>query len=153
MAPGLLYAMTAWKVRTWLHLGYVSMHAGDSSWYNNDDNNNNNNRIERRNLRFFTISLLHPNCLQHASSRGPGAIVCKSCATHTALITSIGLGGWVLRPGEESSLGSSLSGPEVHSPVCCPPGGSSRAVLGSQNHFGSRSFICLSRRLVHLCVS
>ena len=33
-------------------------------------------------------------------------------------------------------LGSSLSGPEVHSPVCCRPGGSSRAVLGSQNHFG-----------------
>ena len=65
----------------------------------------------------------------------------------------LGLGGWVLRPGEESSLGSSLSGPEVHSPVCCPPGGSSRAVLGSQNHFGSRSSICLSRRLVHLCVS
>ena len=27
------------------------------------------------------------NCLQHARSSGPGAIVCKSCATHRALIT------------------------------------------------------------------
>ena len=26
------------------------------------------------------------NCLQHARSSGPGAIVCKSCATHQALI-------------------------------------------------------------------
>ena len=27
------------------------------------------------------------NCLQHARSSGPGAIVCKSCATHSACIT------------------------------------------------------------------
>ena len=27
------------------------------------------------------------NCLQHIRSSGPGAIVCKSCATHWALIT------------------------------------------------------------------
>ena len=27
------------------------------------------------------------NCLQHARSSGPGATVCKSCATHRALIT------------------------------------------------------------------
>ena len=27
------------------------------------------------------------NCLQHVRSSGPGAIVCKSCATHRALIT------------------------------------------------------------------
>ena len=27
------------------------------------------------------------NCLQHARSSGPGAIVCKSRATHRALIT------------------------------------------------------------------
>ena len=28
-----------------------------------------------------------PNCLKHVRSSGPGAIVCKSCATHRALIT------------------------------------------------------------------
>ena len=28
------------------------------------------------------------NCLQHARSSGPGAIMCKSRATHRALITS-----------------------------------------------------------------
>ena len=27
------------------------------------------------------------NCLQHVRSSGPGAIVCKSCATHQVLIT------------------------------------------------------------------
>ena len=27
------------------------------------------------------------NCLQHVRSSGPGAIMCKSCATHRALIT------------------------------------------------------------------
>ena len=27
------------------------------------------------------------NCLQHVRSSGPGATVCKSCATHQALIT------------------------------------------------------------------
>ena len=43
--------------------------------YNDHDNKNkNDNRIA-------------PNCLQHAHSSGPGAIVCKLCATHRALIT------------------------------------------------------------------
>ena len=55
---------------------------------NNDYNNYNNNRIQRRNLRFFLQS---PHCvanlLQHVRSSDPGAIVCKSCATHRALIT------------------------------------------------------------------
>ena len=36
-------------------------------------------------------SLQSPHCaayrLQHVRSRGPGTIVCKSCATHRALIT------------------------------------------------------------------
>ena len=27
------------------------------------------------------------NCLQHVRSSGPGATMCKSCATHRALIT------------------------------------------------------------------
>ena len=60
---------------------------------NNDDddnniNNNNNNRIQRRNSRFFLQSPhCTANCLQHIRSSGPGAIVCKSRATHRALIT------------------------------------------------------------------
>ena len=29
------------------------------------------------------------NCLQHARSSGPGAVVCKSRATHRALITNM----------------------------------------------------------------
>ena len=48
---------------------------------------NNNNRIQRRYSRYFTISSSATNCLQHARSSGPGAIVCKSRATHQALIT------------------------------------------------------------------
>ena len=36
---------------------------------------------------YFTISSLHPNCLQHMRSGGQGVIVCKSHATHWAFIT------------------------------------------------------------------
>ena len=54
----------------------------------NDDynNKNNNNRIQRRYSRFFTISSQRRG-LQHVRSSGPGAIVCKSRATHRTLIT------------------------------------------------------------------
>ena len=77
----------------------------------NYNNNDNNNCIQRRYSRFFTISsqrhklsptrtfafkgairdfLQSPhsaaNCLQHTRSSGPGAIVCKSHATHRVLI-------------------------------------------------------------------
>ena len=41
-------------------------------------------RIERRKSRFFTISSLR---CEHECSSGPGAIVCKSRATHRALNT------------------------------------------------------------------
>ena len=47
----------------------------------------NNNRIDRSNSRFSQSPHCATNCLQHVRSRGPGAIVCKSCATHRALIT------------------------------------------------------------------
>ena len=36
---------------------------------------------------FWQSPLCSANCLQHARSSGPGAIVCKSRATHRALIT------------------------------------------------------------------
>ena len=36
---------------------------------------------------FWQSPLCVANCLQHVRSRGPGAIVCKSRATHRALIT------------------------------------------------------------------
>ena len=54
----------------------------------NNNKSNNNNRIERRDLRSFTISDPHcaANRLQHIRSSGPGAIVCKSRAAHGALI-------------------------------------------------------------------
>ena len=51
-------------------------------------NDNNDDRIERCNLRFFFQS---PHCaanrFQYVRSGGPGAIVCKSRATHRAHIT------------------------------------------------------------------
>ena len=43
-------------------------------------NNNNNNRIQRHYSRFFTT-------VWNVRSSGPGAIVCKSRATHRALVT------------------------------------------------------------------
>ena len=55
--------------------------------YNDTCNNNNNNRIRRRNSRFLQSPYCAVNCLQYVRSRGPGAIVCKSRATHRALIT------------------------------------------------------------------
>ena len=57
--------------------------AGDSI----NNNNNNNNRIQRRYSRFLQSPHSATNCLQHARSSGPGAIVCKSRATHRVLIT------------------------------------------------------------------
>ena len=55
---------------------------------NYNDNSNNNILILRRNSRFFLQS---PHCaanrLQHVRSSGQGAVVCKSLATHRALIT------------------------------------------------------------------
>ena len=51
-------------------------------------NNNNNNRTERRNSWFLqSPHCAAINCLQHVRSSGSGAIVCKSRATHRALIT------------------------------------------------------------------
>ena len=50
------------------------------------NNNNNNNRIQRRYSRFFTSPHSAAKCLQHVRSSSPGAIVCKSRATHRALI-------------------------------------------------------------------
>ena len=47
---------------------------------------NNNNRTERRNLRFLRSPHCAANHLQHVRLSGPGAIICKSCATHRALI-------------------------------------------------------------------
>ena len=49
--------------------------------------NNNNNCIQRRYSRFLQSPHSATNCLQHACSSGPGAIVCKSHTTHRALIT------------------------------------------------------------------
>ena len=53
-----------------------------------------NNRIQRRYLRFFFFFFfflqsphIAENCLQYVRSSSPGAIVCKSRATHRALIT------------------------------------------------------------------
>ena len=45
------------------------------------------NCIERRNSRFLPSPLCAVNCLQHVRSSGLSAIVCKSRATHQALIT------------------------------------------------------------------
>ena len=54
----------------------------------NDNNNNDNNRIERRSARLFLQSPhCTANCLQHVHSSCHRAIVCKSLATHRALIT------------------------------------------------------------------
>ena len=63
----------------WWHRRYVN---------NDNDNNNNNNRIQRRYSRFFLQSPHSAaNCLQHVRSSGQDATVCKSRATHRALIT------------------------------------------------------------------
>ena len=45
------------------------------------------NHIERRKSRFLQSPHCAANCLQHARSNGPGAVVCKSRATHRALMT------------------------------------------------------------------
>ena len=45
------------------------------------------NRIQRRNSRFLQSPHNAANSLQYVRSSGPGAIVCKSRATHRALIT------------------------------------------------------------------
>ena len=52
-----------------------------------NNNNNNNNRFQRCNSRFLQSPLCAANCLQHVCLSGLGAIVCKSHATHWALIT------------------------------------------------------------------
>ena len=49
--------------------------------------NNNNNRIQRRYSSFFQSPHSAANRLQHVRSSGTGLIVCKSRATHRALIT------------------------------------------------------------------
>ena len=49
-------------------------------------NNNTNNHIQRCNLRFLTISLLHRHH-ELSPTSGLDAIVCKPCATHGAFIT------------------------------------------------------------------
>ena len=46
-----------------------------------------NDYIQRRNSRFLQSPHCAANCLHHVRSSGPGAIVCKSRATHRALIT------------------------------------------------------------------
>ena len=45
------------------------------------NNNKKKNRIQRRYLTFLQSPYSTANCLQHVRSSGPGAIVCKSCAT------------------------------------------------------------------------
>ena len=72
----------------WWQVGWFAMleRRGQTKG-NHGNNDNNDNRIERRNLRLFTISSLRWDCLQHARSSGPGVTVCKSCATHRTLIT------------------------------------------------------------------
>ena len=59
----------------------------NNSSNNFSNNNDNNNRIERRNSRFLQSHHYAVNRLQHVRSSGPGATVCKSHATHRALIT------------------------------------------------------------------
>ena len=54
---------------------------------NNNNNNDNNNCIERHHSRFLQSPHCAANCFQHVHSNGPGAVECKSCATHRALIT------------------------------------------------------------------
>ena len=59
---------------------------------NNNNNSNNNNkkkkyRTERRNSRFFVICSLRREPSPTRTFNGLGAIVCKSRATHRALIT------------------------------------------------------------------
>ena len=49
-------------------------------------NNGNNDRIERRDRDFLQSPHCPRNCLQHVRSSGQGTIVCKSPATHQALI-------------------------------------------------------------------
>ena len=46
-----------------------------------------NNRIERYNSRVLQSPHSATNCLQHVRSSGQGATVCKSSATHGALVT------------------------------------------------------------------
>ena len=50
-------------------------------------NDNNNDRIERPNSRFLLSPHCTTTCLQHVCSSGQGTVVCKSHATHQALIT------------------------------------------------------------------
>ena len=59
----------------------------DDDSNNNNSNNNSNNRIEMRNSRIFTISLLRRKQPQHVRSSDYGAILYTSRATHRALIT------------------------------------------------------------------
>ena len=54
---------------------------------NNKNNNNNTNHIQMHILRFLQSPHCAANCLQHICSSGPGTMVCRSHATHRALIT------------------------------------------------------------------
>ena len=49
----------------------------------------NNDRIEKRNWRFLQSPHCVMTCLQHVCCSGQGAIMCKSRATHWALVTCI----------------------------------------------------------------
>ena len=82
------------------------LHTNHHHHDNDDDNNDNDDddddddvvvdddvddgddgRFQRHYSRFLQSPHCVTNCLQHVRSSGPGAIVCKSCATHRALIT------------------------------------------------------------------
>ena len=77
----------------WSHLPFIRIIIIDpyspylTSLKSSTFHNNNNNHIERRNSRFLQSPHWATNCLQHVRSCGSDVIVCKSCATHQALIT------------------------------------------------------------------
>ena len=68
-------------------INYNNNDDDDDDDNDNNNKNNNNNRIERRNSRLLRSPHCAAKCLQHVSSSGPGAIVCKSLSTYRALIT------------------------------------------------------------------
>ena len=70
---------------------YTPVHTTTTLHYNN---NNNNNSMQRHYSRFVTISSQRRKLSPICTLKWPGQTVCKSCATHRALITCMLCATW-----------------------------------------------------------
>ena len=68
-----MHSITARPLMKYSQMIYISAFCNNHNNYNNNNNNiNNDNRIQRRNLRFFTISSLHRQPSATPTLKWPG---------------------------------------------------------------------------------